>query len=124
MNCLKCGREIDAQDVFCSQCLKDMEKYPVKPGTAVHIPARREESAAPKPQPRKKTVTPEQQVVKLRKKVRSLTVTLILVLALFAGAVVGGLELLKNAYESLPLGQNYSAASDPTGTTEATETTE
>ena len=60
MNCLKCGREIDAKDVFCPMCLEDMEKYPVKPGTAVHIPARKDEPAAPKPQPKKtQQVQPE-----------------------------------------------------------------
>ena len=118
MNCLKCGREIDAKDVFCPMCLEDMEKYPVKPGTAVHIPARKDEPAAPKPQPKKKTLTPEQQVVKLRKKLNRLRVTLILVLLLVLAGVLGGLQLLKTAYESIPKGQNYSAAQDPTETTE------
>ena len=117
MNCLKCGREISDKDVFCPDCLADMEKYPVKPGTAVHIPVRREEPAAPSKQPKKKALTPEQQVVKLRKKLNRLRVTLILLLLLILLGVLGGLQLLKIAYESMPKGQNYSAAEDPTETT-------
>ena len=40
MNCVKCGREIPEDQVFCEICLTEMENYPVKPGTAVHIPPR------------------------------------------------------------------------------------
>ena len=46
---MKCGREIPVGQVFCDECLEDMEKYPVKPGTAVQLPAR------PKPAPVKKS---------------------------------------------------------------------
>lgn len=34
MNCLKCGREIEEGQVFCNDCLVQMAKYPVKPGTS------------------------------------------------------------------------------------------
>lgn len=40
MNCLKCGREIPAQQVFCESCLKEMAGQPVKPGTLVLLPVR------------------------------------------------------------------------------------
>lgn len=39
MNCLKCGREIEEGQVFCNDCLVQMAKYPVKPGTAVQLPS-------------------------------------------------------------------------------------
>ena len=54
----------------------------------------------------------------IRKKLNRLRVTLILVLLLVLAGVLGGLQLLKTAYESIPKGQNYSAAQDPTETTE------
>lgn len=40
LNCLKCGREIEEGQVFCNDCLVQMAKYPVKPGTAVQLPSR------------------------------------------------------------------------------------
>ena len=41
MYCMKCGREIEDGQAFCGDCLAVMEKYPVKPGTAVILPKRR-----------------------------------------------------------------------------------
>ena len=37
MNCMKCGREIGENRVFCDLCLADMEKYPIKPGIAIQL---------------------------------------------------------------------------------------
>ena len=39
MNCMKCGREITLGQVFCKDCLVDMENFPIKPGTPVQLPA-------------------------------------------------------------------------------------
>lgn len=38
--CLKCGKKTDGSNVFCNDCLTVMDRYPVKPGTVVHIPSR------------------------------------------------------------------------------------
>lgn len=38
--CLKCGKKTEERSVFCSECLEVMERYPVKPGTIVHLPRR------------------------------------------------------------------------------------
>lgn len=40
MNCIRCGREIEAEQVFCAECLEDMERHPVKPGTPIQLPVR------------------------------------------------------------------------------------
>ena len=40
MGCLRCGKEIQEKGVFCEECKKNMEDYPIKPGTVVVIPYR------------------------------------------------------------------------------------
>ena len=40
MQCLKCGNKTAEKQVFCEDCLAIMQKYPIKPGTAIHIPQR------------------------------------------------------------------------------------
>jgi hypothetical protein len=38
MNCIRCGREIEEPNVFCEECLQEMEKQPVNPGTPIQLP--------------------------------------------------------------------------------------
>ena len=61
MNCLKCGREVSGSQVFCKGCLDVMSQYPIKAGTAVHIPQR---SA---PVAKKRPPTPEELLAKARR---------------------------------------------------------
>ena len=126
MNCAKCGREIENGQVFCPVCLEEMEQYPVKPGTVVHIPKHPEDDAEKKPVARKKTPpTPEQQIKKLKKKVRWLRTALVLTMLLcgLLSFAVGKMVTELDFYRFL--GQNYntvetaptSGTSLPTGTT-------
>lgn len=71
MYCLRCGRDTENEQVFCADCLENMEKYPVKPGTIVQLP-RRASSASQKKQVRRRTLSPEEQVVHLKVTVRTL----------------------------------------------------
>ena len=90
MYCLRCGRDTQDQHVFCDLCRQDMEAYPVKPGTAIHLPRRNTAAAAPKKSRRKKTVTPEEQVLRLKRSLRrvwALVCILFLLLALAGGAL-------------------------------------
>lgn len=66
MFCMKCGKEIPDEHVFCPDCLADMDQYPVKPGTPVQLPSRPVQ-AAPKRVSRKKEV-PAEILLKRRKK--------------------------------------------------------
>ena len=107
MNCMKCGREISGDHAFCPKCLALMEKYPVKPDVVVQLPPRRDTSPK-KVQPRKKPLTPEEQVQRLKKRNRWLVAALCLVL-------VGSLLLFSitiDYFRQLDvqkiLGQNYS----------------
>lgn len=82
MNCVKCGREIEHDQVFCPVCLEGMEAYPVKPGTVVHIPKRPEQETEKKAAPRKKVLSPEEQIQRLKKKVVRLRIGLAVMLLL------------------------------------------
>ena len=111
MNCMKCGQEIDEGQVFCIDCLKDMEKYPVRPGTAVHLPKRPAYMPIRRAMPKRKSIPPEELVKKQRKLIRRLTAALtvaLLVIALLAYPAV--VHLLEN--ESSLVGQNYSVIQD------------
>ena len=74
MNCLKCGREIEEGQVFCNDCLVQMAKYPVKPGTAVQLPSRGSAAVSKKVHSRRRTKTaPEEQLKALKKRIRILS---------------------------------------------------
>ena len=109
MNCVKCGREIGEDQVFCELCLSEMETYPVKPGTAIHIPARQPVEEAKKTRTKRVVVlTPSEQVLKLKKKVRRLRIA-VAVLLLLCGSLgyAIGRAVVELDFQRL-LGQNYS----------------
>ena len=103
MNCMKCGRDTADEHVFCDRCLAVMERYPVKPGTAVHLPKR---DNLKKAAPRKRAVPPEEQIQALRRTLRrSRTFAIVLLIAL----TLAGLLLLREFAdgETPIIGQNY-----------------
>lgn len=118
MQCMKCGREIPAGDVFCQECLADMEKYPVKPGTVVHIP--NQARSARRQQERRSAMTPERKVEILTRRIRALSwfLTLAVATIIAAGALI--FCLLQEAESRPAIGQNYSSTI-PSGETEETK---
>lgn len=91
MTCMKCGRKIPAGQVFCDGCLEVMEKYPIKPDTAVQLPRRSTQPVQKKQPPRRKQLTPEEQVPLLRRTCRRLmlcVIVLLLILSVTAVVVV------------------------------------
>lgn len=118
MQCLKCGREIPAGQVFCQECGREMEQYPVEPGTAVLIPKRAQTAPAKKPPLRRPAIPPEEQVRRLKRRLR--IVTALLALSIAASALATYLlrdRIWPDPTKPLP-GQNYSNASDATETSE------
>lgn len=107
MYCMRCGREIEEGQVFCPDCLLVMAKYPVKPGTAVILPKRREVSFVKRALPRRKTVTAEEQIRKLRKSLRAMFVVWLITFLLFCAALYPAILHLVEEVSFLP-GQNYS----------------
>ena len=119
MGCMKCGRDVPAGQVFCDKCLEEMEKYPVKPGTVVRLPRRKETPVVKKIHSRRKLqVSPEEQIKRLKSIVRRLVLTVVLLtLLLGVTGYFAAIHLLENDVVRLP-GQNYSSVTTPE-TTEA-----
>ena len=107
MYCLKCGREVNEDKVFCPDCVAVMEQYPVKPGTVVLLPKRREGGTVNRTTARRKNLSPEEVIRKLRRKSVALLVAwLVTFLALCAMSVPGITHILEDNH--FGLGQNYS----------------
>ena len=112
MHCMKCGRKIEDQKVFCADCLSEMEKYPVKPDTTVHIPVRPVTPPAKKKTRRARDAKPEEQLRHLKIAVRCLC--LALAVSLVAVAISAGmlLKLISDQDGSYTIGQNYGTITD------------
>jgi len=109
MNCMKCGREIRDDMAFCPKCLERMDKNPVKPNVVVQLPLRRETPVKKAP-PRKKVLSPEDQIQRLKKKNRWLTALLcfFLVCTLLLFSLTIG--FFRQLDVQKMLGQNYTTA--------------
>ena len=63
--CIKCGREIGADGVFCEECLTEMARHPVKPGTPVVLHQKPTDSI--RRAPTRKVRKPEEHVRSLKR---------------------------------------------------------
>lgn len=132
MACLKCGKEVSAGQVFCDECLLDMDKYPVKPGTPVLLPNRPAAPVVHKHRLHKRQRKPEEQVSVLKNWLTFLCVFCCALAAALTLSVMLNLQLMGNKNINILPGQNYNsseaantspvsttgpAAADPTGTT-------
>ena len=104
MNCIKCGRETLGEQVFCQECQMVMAKYPVKPGTAVKLPERRETTSFRRT-PKRRAVNLEEQVKVLKKRTLHLTIGLILALLMIAAMIYPSISYLMEDHHKP--GQNY-----------------
>ena len=105
--CPKCGRDAAEHMAFCTECLAEMEKYPVKPGVVVLLPQREKEHRPVRR--RHASLSPEEQLVRMKKRISALA--LALVLALGAAGLLGWMaatDFLQETPVRLP-GQNYSS---------------
>lgn len=117
MNCMKCGREIPAGQVFCDGCLEIMKQYPVKPDTAVSLPRNRQNAAAKKPASRRRPLSPEEQVPILKRSCRRLRFCVAFLSLLLVAAAVFAFLQLRNL-NAPPESPNYTnSTSDATDET-------
>ena len=105
MNCMKCGRETKNEQVFCQDCLRIMQKYPVRPGTVVLLPRRRE--AVVKKVVKRHTIAPEEQIKALRKQLAILWIVLVVCLAAIVLMINPTLHYALDKH--VEIGQNYSS---------------
>lgn len=110
MQCLKCGREIPLGQVFCEECLADMEKYPVKPGTPIRLPQHHEAAPAKKQHFRRGQLPPETQVKRLRLQLWLVSGLLAAAVMLSAFTIWQSKHKVHYAEAGRAPGQNYSAA--------------
>ena len=106
MNCMKCGRETENDNVFCPDCLLIMEKHPVRPGAVVFLPRRRE-STMNKKASKRHVPNHEEQIKQLRKRMTILSVLLAICIAIIAIMLKPALHYLMD--EHVAIGQNYSS---------------
>lgn len=115
MICMKCGKEVEDNGVFCLRCREVMDRYPVEPGTVVTLPPKNR-PAVRKPLP-KKEPAPEDQVKRLTGIIRRLTISLICVifaLVLTLTAIFQIIFLLDTPEDNT--GKNYSTMAPGDGT--------
>lgn len=106
MNCLKCGRETPAEQVFCEECLLEMEKYPVKPGTVVLLPRGRD-TVSTKKIIKRRVLSTEEQLKAARKRIKALSVAFLVMLLLALLMAYPSVLYLKS--RQMKIGQNYTA---------------
>ena len=111
MNCLKCGKETQNNQVFCSACLLDMEKHPVKPGTAIQLPLRAPKAPAKKAPHRQK---PEEQVRRLRGLVRWLAAAVAVLSVALCVTAAMLVRTLISRNETRAIGKNYTTVTPGT----------
>lgn len=115
MNCMKCGRETAGDNAYCDICLAEMNQFPVRPGTVILLPNQEPPQSKKAARKKKPTLSPEEQLSLLKKKVWFLRlITLVLTLLLTAISVVAIQAVTELDWQRL-LGQNYSTMD--TGTT-------
>ena len=108
MSCLKCGQETSENELFCGECLKVMEKYPVKPGIAIQLPHREETASIKRTVTRKKQpLTPEEMVPILKKRFWRMFVIWLVTLILLGLTTYPTIVFVQKWNVHLP-GQNYS----------------
>lgn len=106
MSCMKCGRETAGDQAFCEECRLEMQKYPVKPGTVVLLPNRRETHTVKKP-PKRRNLSPEEQVKILKNRVRAFGIALLVCIAIILLLAYPALKSLQA--DNFKIGQNYTA---------------
>lgn len=91
MNCMRCGKKAEGNDVFCPECLAEMARYPVAPGTPVQTPPRPEVPEAKKAPRKKKEIPLEDQLASARRLIHRLmmaALTLLLALCVAIGLLL------------------------------------
>ena len=107
MFCMKCGKEIEEKAVFCDTCLQEMAKYPVKPDVKIFLPRSNAPSAVKKSAPRRRTVSVEERMARMKKNIQLLSVVLAVTLLALVLSVALLVESISSEAPQEAIGQNY-----------------
>ena len=116
MQCLKCGKETEENQVFCKECLEIMENYPVKVTTPVHLPQRAKEPGLKKSSRKNWSLSTEEQISHLKTSVHRLVITVVILSLLLVSAVSVLGKLLYDSHVRKLTGQNYAVETTATTT--------
>lgn len=113
MSCLRCGKETTNEQLFCADCLAQMDRQPVKPGTPVYIPHRSHEE--PLKQIRKRRAATPEERLKVSKTLNQWLVAAVAVLTILSSVLGIFLhDALNNRESEPPVGRNYAYVGDTT----------
>lgn len=110
MECLKCGRETAGAEVFCTECLKEMEKNPVNSNTPVVIHHRKEPQRRT---PQKKAPKSEEVIAGLNRKVQRLRAAVAVLALLLTVSLAAMGYLVWAERDDLDIGFNYGTITYP-----------
>ena len=112
MQCLRCGRETEGEDVFCFLCETKMLKNPVKPNTVVTI---HERPARVRSNPTRPVYYSEDETDQLRRTILQLRLWVCMLMAalMLCVAVLTWQEL--NRADKPAIGQNYTSIIEQNG---------
>ena len=112
MDCMKCGKKTENEQVFCSHCLEVMESYPVKPDVHIQLPTHPAAQTAKKQSRKRRNMSIDEQLTFLRSRIRQQW-ALIAVLILGLLVAVGMLFYTASKPAEPDIGKNYTYI-DPT----------
>ena len=111
MECLKCGKKTKDEQVFCERCLEFMESYPVKPDIHIQLPNRPVAITPKKASKKRRNLSPEEQVVFLRRRSRRLVVLSVALAVVLCVTIVMLAHVVLHP-EVAELGKNYTFLPD------------
>ena len=111
MQCMKWGTEIKENRVFCDACLVIMEKYPVKPGIHIQLP-QRPVSTAGKPVSRKRILSQDEQIQRLRRNIKRLCLALVCCILALGLTVSMLVHTVAEQKANASIGKNYNTVGE------------
>lgn len=105
MKCMRCGTKIAPGSVFCEDCLADMEKHPVKPGTPVNLPRREKQPVVKRS--KKRMLKADEQINILRRAVNWLIVLVIVLTLALTATIYMIVSDVHQSNSDSQSGQNY-----------------
>ena len=101
MKCLRCGNNAPKEQLFCDDCLADMEKHPVKPGTPIQLPKRNENAVIKRGNFRLAISKWQDQIFRLKYTIFWLIVIIVLLLAVLTLGICMMLQLTPEWFNNI-----------------------